>query len=840
MNKKDKIKLDALSNIDDEIIDKASEIRCSWLQNIGKKVKKSRIWLRVVAAAACICLIFGGGFFGILHFLGKQDPIHTNETKQTPIYTGMSVHNQAPSVSELVQDDEGLQIKLLSATEYEVETRSEIDQKDPYNKGEDGKNLNDSLEERFKNSIESAKGEYFAKKNEDVYFVIHIENPDNFVILSFTLNGTVYSSYMFEEGSDMENLILKYNVGNVEGEQSYTIDAIKYVDGEVIKDVIMEGERTVNVKIYPEEQPTVTVTKETVNFLGVSFVASVDDPKELISASDGKLYAMLYDGESLIQEKEISAGDTVTFEGLTPNTLYQYALVAFYDAIDGEGKKAHVLYEKAFYTESIIMIQPSELSGVDVDFSVNWSEDYTGTKQFDSLALYEGDTKLQDLDINSTKVSNLPFDKKLSLVATYTSNGQKFTVRCDIESPQSSQGLAMTGGVVTGIGSCQDTTIYINAPIGEKAFYQNAYLKEIYLGEGVTSIGASAFQKTKIKTITIPKYVESIGNYAFSDCSDFTSVYITDIAKWCEIDFDSYHANPLYYTKNLYLNGTLVRELVIPNSVTIIGSYAFYNCTGLTSITIPSNVTSIGDYAFEYCTGLETVNLGNGVETIGDSAFCACSRLTSITIPDSVNTIGNYAFHRCTELVNVTLGSGVETIRHYAFNGTKITSITIPDSVKTIGNYAFAECTDLATVTLGNGVETIGNYAFAGKPTFGLSYISNKITTITIPDSVKTIGRYAFAFSDIATITFGRGLETIDIGAFSRTKITSITIPDSVKMIAFGGDNCIVSFENTSGWYYTNDRDATSGTSIDVTSDMLKEVINNASLTGEILYLKRA
>ena len=121
-------------------------------------------------------------------------------------------------------------------------------------------------------------------------------------------------------------------------------------------------------------------------------------------------------------------------------------------------------------------------------------------------------------------------------------------------------------------------------------------------------------------SITIPDSVTSIGLSAFSGCTGMKDVYITDIGKWCGIYFEN-EGNPLYYAHNLYLNETLITNLVIPNGVTSIGGYAFVGCTGLTAVTIPDSVTSIGG-----------------------SAFSGCTSLTSITIPDSVTSIGSGAF----------------------------------------------------------------------------------------------------------------------------------------------------------------------------------------------------
>ena len=102
-----------------------------------------------------------------------------------------------------------------------------------------------------------------------------------------------------------------------------------------------------------------------------------------------------------------------------------------------------------------------------------------------------------------------------------------------------------------------------------------------------------------------------------------------------------------------WYNRTNIKECVIENSVTSIGSYAFLYCTGLTSITIPESVTSIGNFAFEGCTGLTSITIPESVTSIGDFAFDVCTGLTSITIPESVTSIGDYAFAGCTNIKTI-------------------------------------------------------------------------------------------------------------------------------------------------------------------------------------------
>ena len=207
--------------------------------------------------------------------------------------------------------------------------------------------------------------------------------------------------------------------------------------------------------------------------------------------------------------------------------------------------------------------------------------------------------------------------------------------------------------------------------IGKSAFSICTSLSFVSIPNSVTSIGESAFYAcTSLSSITIGNSVTSIGDFAFGDCIALTAVHYTgDMAGWCGITFDGYGSNPLQYAHNLYIDNTLVSELVIPESITEIKDNTFRG-SSVTQVTIPNSVTSIGSYAFEMCSGLTSVTIGNSVTNISDYAFCKCRGLTSITIPNSVTSIGEYAFAGCSGL----------------------TELLIPGSVTSIGNSIITEC----------------------------------------------------------------------------------------------------------------------------------------------------
>ena len=146
----------------------------------------------------------------------------------------------------------------------------------------------------------------------------------------------------------------------------------------------------------------------------------------------------------------------------------------------------------------------------------------------------------------------------------------------------------------------------------------------------------------------------------------------------------------------------IIPDKMIGLPVTSIGDAAFQNCSNLTSISIPEGVISIGSSAFKNCSNLTSVSIPEGITSIKDSTFKNCSSLTSVSIPEGVITIGLYAFSDCGSLTGISIPAGVSNIEAQAFyNCANLTSISLPVEIKKIGQHAFVACYTLKNVTYG-------------------------------------------------------------------------------------------------------------------------------------------
>ena len=257
-----------------------------------------------------------------------------------------------------------------------------------------------------------------------------------------------------------------------------------------------------------------------------------------------------------------------------------------------------------------------------------------------------------------------------------------------------------------------------------------ANVTNLVISEGTTEISTHSclgFRNCrKIKSLTVPSSVTSIGDGAFSGCSGLVSVSISsgvtnignNVFSGCSglISFSVDASNPAYSSRNGWLcskDGTVLfadasGNVEIPLGITNVGAGAFRDRRGITSVMIPSSVTSIGQWAFEGCSGLKSVTIPASVTSIMDGAFKGCRGLESVTIPSSVTNIGWSVFENCSGLTTLSILPGVTSIGWNMFWGcSNLTSVTIPSTVTNILEGAFQNCSGLRSVMIPSSVTRI-------------------------------------------------------------------------------------------------------------------------------------
>ncbi len=380
--------------------------------------------------------------------------------------------------------------------------------------------------------------------------------------------------------------------------------------------------------------------------------------------------------------------------------------------------------------------------------------------------------------------------------------------------------------------------------IGNWAIHTNGNLDSVTFREGTVGIasGTHSFLYGRcfwsgLKNFTFPTSLKVICDLILSHNDEVEhKIFISDIVSWCNVQCiswtggfaQSYGGGAFNCYYELYLNGVLLTELVIPDNMTEIKASDFYKYLSLKKVTIPASVKEIGEGAFCLCRNLTSITIQNGVQRIGADAFMDCKEIIEITIPNSVIYIGFNAFRGCKNLISVetgvsyvdrwvvdcddsvtqvelrenTIGIGVSAFSNCVI----LTSICIPNSVKSIGNKAFRWCVGLTNITIPENVTNIGECAFSscdnlssitvseGNPIYhsaGNCLIETKSKTLIagcknsiIPTdgSVEIIGDSAFYYcSGLTNIIIPNGVKAIATYAFlGCSELTSLMIPDSV------------------------------------------------------------
>lgn len=348
--------------------------------------------------------------------------------------------------------------------------------------------------------------------------------------------------------------------------------------------------------------------------------------------------------------------------------------------------------------------------------------------------------------------------------------------------------------------------------IGTRAFEYCTSLREINIPSGTRIIGPCAFGHcTSATRLSLPNSITNIAEYTFEYCEQLNKITIPSSVKSIEGWAFQYCGASTNVRTELYIPG---------NSVTYIGTYAFYNCSHLENIDIPTGVLTLDKYAFQNCIRAETLSLPHTLTKLGEYCFAGCASLnTKVTIPSSLS--GNMAwegssFERCTSLVTVHIEDDVSRIGDWTFSGcTSLQNINFPGSLGTadypgnIGASAFRNCTSLKSIGIGEGIRHIGDSAFEGCA--NLSYVSLP-STISNNSDKKGIGSRAFYYGK----NIIGGLTTIEIRAplpptigenvfkvwQGTSSTTTVTFYPKIKV----PHNSVETYQDATAWYPYKDQ----------------------------------
>lgn len=290
-------------------------------------------------------------------------------------------------------------------------------------------------------------------------------------------------------------------------------------------------------------------------------------------------------------------------------------------------------------------------------------------------------------------------------------------------------------------------------------FSSNKSLARITIGDAVTAIPSRLFRSVgALEEVTFGANVTEVGYDAFANCSALKTVKCADIADWAKIGFEDADANPLSKGVDLYIGGTLLTSLDLPEGAVTIGANSFAGYSRLTSITLPASLKTIGQQAFMGCENITKVTMNGAIEAVGARAFLNCTSLAEVSAPSLTAWLGNgfepgnsnplaygaklYAGGKLVEN-EVELPDGITAIGDFAFAGYSLmTSLAVPGSVAAIGRSAFADCSMLTEIDLGAGVASLGNRAFNGAPLATITVRNPQPPTFSTAPTTATFGNY--------------------------------------------------------------------------------------------------
>ena len=319
--------------------------------------------------------------------------------------------------------------------------------------------------------------------------------------------------------------------------------------------------------------------------------------------------------------------------------------------------------------------------------------------------------------------------------------------------------------------------------IGDSAFYQCYYLKDVTFPSGLESIGQSAFEKCYSFTkITLPQTLSEMKRAAFDNCPGVTSITLSKTLK--NIPTDCF----------CYCN---ITEITIPDSVETIDSYAFYSCRSLKKVNFGENsaLTKIGYQVFYCCSALESFECPPSLQGIDSDAFYNCRSLASVTFNSALKYINYNSFQNCVSLKSLTFPDNLEYINSNSFNGCTALTEIHTGGLQHICNSSFKNCTSLKKVYFSESLDRIDNEAFYNTPSL-TNFYSMPQKRVYLEDhaldasgwmALQTNGVVYFGGTAYATkgsvtnVTIKDGTKWIDNRTFKNgSGVKSITIPASV------------------------------------------------------------
>lgn len=364
------------------------------------------------------------------------------------------------------------------------------------------------------------------------------------------------------------------------------------------------------------------------------------------------------------------------------------------------------------------------------------------------------------------------------------------------------------------------------ATIGECAFSSCKNLTTVAFPASLKTIGNDSFRYSGVTIMQLNNGLESIGNYAFSDCDALTTATLpntlTSLGQYAFDNCDELQTVvfPKNFTtlprsvcgtckklheitlpedlvtigQNAFYNANSLQSLVLPQTVTTIEQHAFYATQSLGAVILPPSMKTVGEEAFRYSM-MPSLTLNEGLETIGKNAFRECDRLKEVTLPSTIKSLGHAAFWTCDSLRTLTFAENMPELTlsgdsHFGHNA-QLVKVTLPKTgLTTMTDYMFRECTRLRNIELPATLTSIGYQAF---------YACDSLQTIYIPDGVKSIGNEAFDYCrGLRYVRLPEGLESIGQSCFGyNEKLPFINIPSTVKSIGNWAIHTTASSSNT-------------------------------------------